>query len=114
MNQLLLGASVPFVVGTIIYLLHRCRASVKFLVLLPIAMLIGMLWAVAPDIPRLFGFEELYARLYRDPRCDLFMWHYTIDRLESELQIYNVLFVAMLACLLCTAVRELSAREKGL
>ncbi|MBN2302045.1 MAG: hypothetical protein JXN60_05955 [Lentisphaerae bacterium] len=107
MNQLLLGASVPFFIGVVVYLSRRGRATLRFLFVLPISMGLGMIWAIAPDIPRIVGFDELYHRLYRDPRCDLFLWHYSIDQCESDSMVYTVLFIGMLFILSVVAVREL-------
>ena len=78
-----------------------------------VRLVAGMIWAVAPDIPRFFGFDELYHRLYRDPRCDLFFWHYTIDRIESDSMVYSVAFVLMLTSMLLVAIKELRTLELG-
>ena len=113
MNQLLIGAAVPLSIGLAIYIFKRGRASVRFLIILPIAMSLSMLWAVVPDLPRLFGMTALYHRLSFDPRCDIFYWHYSIDQIENDSSIYLLGFAVVLALLLGMAWRELYLREKG-
>lgn len=112
MNQLLLGSAIPFLVGVVIYLARGFRASFHMLVILPFLMALGMAWAVAPDLPRLFGFHDLYMRLSLDPRCDIFFWHYTIDRIETDSRWYAVGFVSLFAALIAAAWRELYLEER--
>lgn len=113
MNQLLLGASIPFLVGVLIYLCRGFRASFGMLVVMPFSMALGMIWAVAPDLPRLFGFYDLYMRLSLDPRCDIFFWHYSIDRIETDSRWYAVGFVLLFIAIIGAAWRELHLAEKG-
>jgi hypothetical protein len=113
MNQLLVGAAFPFLIGAIIYVARRFRATFRMLVLVPVLMMLGMLWAVAPDLPRLFGFGRLYMRLSFDPRCDIFFWHYSIDQLETDSIGYSVGMVLMLGLVLFAAWRELHLAESG-
>jgi hypothetical protein len=112
MNQLLLGAAIPFVIGLALYLSQRGRASIRFLLALPVAMSLSMLWAVAPDLPRLFGMSQLYHKLSLDPRCDIFYWHYSIDKVETDSNIYLIGFVILLAMLLAVVWRELYLQER--
>ena len=112
MNQLLLGASIPFILALAVYLARHCRASLTMLVLTPLAMLASAIWAVVPDLPRAFGFHDLYMRLSRDPRCNIFYWHYSIDQMETDWAGYDVLFIAMVVLLLCAAWRETYLEEK--
>ncbi|MFC1497829.1 hypothetical protein ACFLS1_05045 [Verrucomicrobiota bacterium] len=114
MNQILLGVSFPFVAALIVYAIRRGRTSVRILILVPVCMTISALWAIAPDIPRLLGFSDLYNRLASDPRCDIFFWHYSIDLMEINSPWYTAGFVLILLCLLTAAWRELYLREKGL
>ncbi len=114
MNQFLLGASIPFIVGALVYAVRRGRIGLPGLIALPLAMAVGVLWAVAPDLPRLVGRNDLYQRLANDPRCDVFFWHYTIDRVESDSSWFAAGFVLLLALLLAAAWRELRLREKGI
>jgi hypothetical protein len=113
MNHILLGASVPFVIGAIIYMCKGLRAPLPMLIIIPVCMALGALWAVAPDLPRLFGMQELYMRLYLDPRCNIFLWHYKIDRIETEDALRStVVLVIMTAIMMFAAWRELDLAEK--
>lgn len=112
MNQLLIGAAGPLLIGLIVYCAKRFRASLRMLILLPCFMALSMFWATAPDIPRLLRMQNLYNRLSRDPRCDIFYWHYTIDLHESDSNIYLAGFILLIAVLLVMAWRELYLAEK--
>ncbi|MGQ9660729.1 MAG: hypothetical protein ACUVWX_00140 [Kiritimatiellia bacterium] len=112
MNHLALGAALPFFAAALIYAWRGWRASFLLLVLTPIAMLACALWAVAPDIPRLTGDHELYSALARDPRTNIFLWHHTIDALESDSSWPVVTLVLMEAALLFAAWRELRMIEQ--
>lgn len=114
MNQLLLGASIPFLVGVAIFIRRRGRASLRMLILLPSSMLLGMLWAVAPDLPRLVGMTALYIKLCRASWTNIFFWHYTIDQLESASPLYAIGLVLMMLTLVFMAWSELREREKAL
>jgi len=114
MNQIILGALIPFMIGVLVYALRRRRASLAFLILLPLCMALGAIWAVVPDIPRLLGNTELYLRLAHDPRCDIFFWHYTIDQVEWDNVPYHWFFIAMCLTLMGMAWREVFLREKTL
>ena len=117
MNHVLLGACIPFLPILIVYILRKGRASVAMLIGAPLAVAAGVLWASAPDVPRLLGRADLYFRLHSDPRTNIFFWHYTIDQLENcgalspESPGYTVGVVAIVLCLLLMAWRELHIRE---
>ncbi len=111
MNQIVIGAAGPFLVAILIYAFRRGRAGMPFLVLTPIAMLLGTLWATAPDLPRLIGRKDLYDRLARDPRTNIFLFHYTIDQTETDSAWWVVAFLAMVASLMLIAWRELHRAE---
>ena len=111
MNQVVLGALVPFIIGLIVYAARRGRVSAGFLVCLPIAMVLCAVWAVVPDIPRLIGMADLYHRLAHDPRTDVFLFHYTIDKMESETVLVHAALVTMLAGLQAVALHALCIRE---
>ena len=113
MNQIVLGATLPFAGALAVYLARRGRIGLQFLVLTPLAMAAGALWAVVPDLPRLVGRLDLYNRLANDPRTDVFLWHYTIDRIETNSIGSTVIFVLMVWCLLAVAWRELRHREES-
>ena len=117
MHQLILGALAPLAAALLIYLIHRCRAPFWLLVLTPPAMGICAIWAVAPDLPRLIGWQSLYTRLAQTPRCDIFFWHYSIDqieaaRLDAMTPLFNALFALLVAALLVAALRELHLTER--
>lgn len=112
MNQALLGASLPFAIALVIYLLKGRRVSLRMLLAAPIAMLCCALWAVVPDLPLAFGNGELYNRLSHDPRMDWFFWHYSIDKIEIESFLYVPGFVLLLVSLLYAAWREVRLREE--
>lgn len=112
MNQLLLGASIPFLIGLLLYLRKGCRASLPMLLTVPLFMALGALWAIAPDLPRFIGKMDLYHRLAKEPRCNIFFWHYSIDKVESDTTLYIYPFIIILACLVFAALREVRIQEK--
>ena len=111
MNQVLLGLFIPYTVAALIYTARRGRASIRMLILFPLVMLAGSLWAIAPDIPRILRNDALYDRLSRDPRCNIFFMHYTIDQMECDSPWYTAIFMLVIASLLYAAWRELKCRE---
>ena len=112
MNQLLLGASFPFAAGLLYYLLRRRRASFKMLIIIPFTMFLSMIWAVAPDLPRLFGYRDLYFKLSHDPRCNIFYWHYSIDLVEADSAIYSLGFTLIAIAMLFAVWREIALAER--
>lgn len=112
MNQIVLGASIPFLIALVIYIAGKFRASLAMLVATPLAMALFALWAIAPDIPRLFGLNELYYSLARDPRTNIFFWHYTIDLKETDSPVFFTVFVLMCLSVLFALWREVSIAEK--
>lgn len=113
MNQIALGAAIPWAVAWIVYLCRRGRIGLPFLIVTPLAMAYGALWAVIPDLPRLFGNGALYRRMAQDPRCDIFFFHYTIDQHESDSSWWVLVFLIMAGSLLYAAWRELRRAEQG-
>ena len=111
MDQILFGSAFPFVIAVMWYAARGCRASPRFLVVTPVAMVLSAVWAVVPDIPRLLGFHDLYMRMAADPRCDIFLWHYTIDQIEPESSWFAAGGVVMAAGLLVVGLRELFKTE---
>ena len=112
MHQPLIGAAFPFLIAAVIYAFRRGRCSLPFLVVTPIVMAACAVWAIVPDIPRAIGWQSLYLRLARDPRMDIFFWHYTIDRYEDYYPSCNGLYAALVGALLFAAWRELRCRER--
>jgi hypothetical protein len=82
------------------------------LILTPVFMALTALWAVLPDLPRLFGCYDLYHRLSHDPRTNIFLWHYAVDQIEIESPAFNVVLFLLLAGLLASAWRELRLKEE--
>lgn len=111
MNQIVLGASGPFLVVVLVYLVRRGRVGPVFLACSPLLLILGSIWAVVPDLPRLIGRKDLYDRLAQDPRTDIFLYHYTIDRMETDSAWWVVAFVAMVGTLTYMAWRQLSRAE---
>jgi hypothetical protein len=112
MNQIVIGASLPFLIAAVIYVRNGLRAGRGLLVGTPLFMLLGALWAVVPDLPRLWQNKALYDRLARDPRMNVFFFHYSIDQMESYSAWWFVAFMLMAAALLAMAWRELQLAEK--
>lgn len=75
-------------------------------------MFASMLWAVVPDLPRLFGNRELYYKLAVDPRCNIFYWHYSIDLAETDSPLYCCGFALIAASLLFVLWREIRLAEQ--
>lgn len=113
MNHALYGASIPFVIGVLLYLLRRGRASLAMLVLIPLAMALMAIWASIPDLPRMLGHQDLYLRLSFDHRINIFLWHYTLDATEVESSWYAVGVALEAAVLMGMALRELLLEEKS-
>jgi hypothetical protein len=111
MNQVVIGASIPFLVGLIVYAFKRGRPPLIFLAAWPLAMAAGSLWAVLPDIPRLLGNQKLYLRLLDDPRTNIFFFHYTIDRTETDTPWWIPVFLLMALAVWLIAWIELRRRE---
>ena len=111
MNQIVLGASIPFAIALLIYLCRRGRGELWFFVTVPILMGLGAVWAVVPDIPRLLGNQELYFKWMRDPRTNIFFFHYTIDQTESDSPWWGLAFLAMATALMLAALRKLHQNE---
>ncbi len=112
MNHVLLGVAIPLIPALAAYLIRGCRASFRMLILTPFLMAVAAAWAAAPDIPRLLGMHDLYARLEFEPRCDIFFFHYTIDLKETVSSLYGAGLILVLAGLLFAAWRELYLAER--
>lgn len=111
MNQIVLGAAVPFAVAIFIYLARGARVGLFFLVATPLTMAFGAVWAVVPDIPRLLGNQKLYFQLMRDPRTDIFLFHFTIDQMENDSAWWGLGFLIMALALLAIGIQTLKRRE---
>ena len=111
MNHVLIGSAVPFVVALVVFALRGGRFGVPALLVTPAAMLLGALWAVVPDIPRIAGMYDVYLDLMQSPRADIFFWHHTLDRIESGSPWYAAGVAALYAALILLAWNELRRRE---
>ena len=67
MNQIVIGATGPYLISACIYLVSKTRASRALLIVAPLSMAACAIWAILPDIPRLIGMDSLYRRLAGDP-----------------------------------------------
>lgn len=113
MNQFVLGAVFPFMIGLVRYVRHGCRASFRALVWTPLAMAACGIWAVAPDLPRLVGWQTLYRRLADNPYANICFFHTAIDRIEVETPLYAVALIVLCAGPLLAAWREVALREQN-
>ena len=113
MNQVLFGAAFAFLFALVVYACRRGRASLPLLALTPLGMAAGAFWAHIPDLPRLVGQYDLYLRWSNDPRMNIFLWHYAIDRVEVHAGWHVAATLALLAGLLGAAWRELRLREQA-
>mgnify|MGYP006306872107 CR=1 FL=1 len=112
MNHIVIGASIPYLISLAVYLGRGCRASIAFLLGVPVFLAMGSLWAIVPDMPRLFGRMDLYREWAFDPRMNVFFFHHAIDSIEGYSPVWLVLFVLMVGSLLAAAWRELRRIEK--
>lgn len=113
MNHIVAGAIFPFLLGALLYLKHGCRASLKLLLITPVAMFACATWAVLPDLPRTFGFSGYDTTVSMNPIINIFFFHYTINLYEGETDaLFNACFALMLAALFYAAWKELKRIEK--
>lgn len=113
MNHVLVGAGIPFILCLAVYVVRNGRASFAWLVATPVAMLLGALWALVPDLPRMLGMHGLYLRWMHDPRMNIFFWHHRLDEIESDTPLAIVGCVLQVFMLFWIAWRELRLREGG-
>lgn len=113
MNHILAGAGIPFLACIVVYAARRGRASFTWLVVTPVAMALGATWALVPDVPRILGMQELYLRWMNDARMDIFFWHHTFDRVETDTPLAIAGCVLLVALLFGVAWRELQRRERN-
>lgn len=121
MNHVFYGATIPFLIGAILYIGRGGRATPAMLAWIPLAMALMAVWAVVPDLPRLLGTAGLPMPITPDLHSDLFLWHTSLDNAETSTAWYSILerdspwFGAGIAfeaaCLLAAALRELFRQE---
>ena len=113
MNQLLLGAAIGFFPCAAWYGMRRGSAGLHLLITTPLLMSACALWAVVPDIPRIMGMTDLYLQWSRNPKIDIFFWHYSIDLMEADSPWYAVGIVLLYAIVMAAAWGELRRTERG-
>jgi hypothetical protein len=111
MNHVAIASAIPFLVALAVFLRHR-RAGIPWLLLTPLAMAFCSLWAVVPDIPRLWGDKQLYMQISCDPRSNIFFFHHSIDQWESDSPWWGAVVVLAAGLLLLVAWRELRIVEE--
>ena len=80
----------------------------------PLAMLLSGIWAVVPDLPRLFGDTARYMDWHRRPWTNVFWAHGWIDRHDAidSWPYYPVIALAVAALVFGAAWRELHKLER--
>lgn len=117
MNHIAMGALVPWLLMLSWWSYKRARVSVLFFLIMPLLTAAAALWAVAPDLPRLAGMNDLYLELSRDPRMNIFLWHYTIDLYEDHLfwiscRLWSAALTAIVASMPLMALLTLRQEEQ--
>ncbi|MEZ4359971.1 MAG: hypothetical protein R3B48_07320 [Kofleriaceae bacterium] len=113
MIHALLASTLPLLWFFASWLRRGRRTSARALVALALGCLASSLWAVVPDLPRLFGRTAYYFELHRRSYCDVWWLHCTIDAhdaLDSSM-VFPALFVVAAAAVFAVAWRELARRE---
>lgn len=117
MIHVLLASIVPLALFFTAWWRRGKRTGAKELVLLAIGCAISGAWAVAPDMPRLWGNLELYVDLHHKPYCNMWWLHCAIDARDDidSSMLFPALFVLAAAAVVAVAWRELRAleRERG-
>ncbi len=111
MNHALLGASIPFALALVWYLIRGRRATTAMLILTPLCMIVCGVWASIPDLPRVVGWHSLYMKLAADPRINIFFWHYTLDQIETDSSWYSAGVFLLGMAVMLAALRELKKQE---
>jgi drug/metabolite transporter (DMT)-like permease len=115
MIHVLLASALPLAVFFAWWWRRGRRVTPRGLVTLAIACLVSGAWAVAPDLPRLWGDRVTYVELHHRSYCDAWWFHCTIDRHEDidSSMLFPVLFVLAAVAVLAVAWRELVHLERG-
>jgi hypothetical protein len=109
----MVGAGIPLLVCLAVYVARKGRASFAWLIGTPASMLLGAMWALVPDAPRMLGMQDLYIRLMHDPRMNIFFWHHRLDETETDTPLAIAGCVLLVVMLFWAAWRELRLREGG-
>lgn len=113
MIHVLLASLVPLAVFFAAWWRHGRRTGAKQLVLLAVGCALSGAWAVAPDMPRLWGNLELYVELHHKRYCNMWWMHCAIDAhddIDSSMW-FPALFVLAAAAVIAVGWRELRALE---
>lgn len=114
MIHVLLASSLPLLVFFALWLRRGRRASVRSLLLLPIACAASGAWAVVPDMPRLWGDLALYVDMHHKKYCNVFWGHCAIDRRDDidNSMVFPTLFVLVAVAVFAIGWRELRRTEQ--
>lgn len=113
MIHLLIASALPLTVFALLWWRRGRRASLASLIVTPLACLASGLWAVVPDLPRLFGDQVRYVDWHHLPYCNVFWGHCAIDardEIDSSM-VFPALFVAACVAVFAIGWRELAQRE---
>lgn len=113
MDHIVVASIIPFTLWLLIYICKRCRTSLASLIAFPCLMAACSLWALIPDLPRLFGLHRLYAEHRADPRCDIFFWHYSIDLVDRDMLLPCAVLTVMAVLIFFAAWREIHLAERN-
>lgn len=115
MIHVLLASTLPLAAFFAHWWWRGRRVSPRALVVLALTCLASGLWAVVPDLPRLWGDPLHYHQLHYRSYCDVWWFHCSIDRRSAidDSMLFPVLFVLAAAAVLAVAWRELARRERA-
>ncbi|MEZ4402390.1 MAG: hypothetical protein R3B06_20360 [Kofleriaceae bacterium] len=113
MIHVLLASTLPLAIYFARWLARGRRTTPRALVVLPLACLASGVWAVVPDLPRLWGDLPWYVELHHRSYCDVFWGHCAIDRHDAidNSMVFPTLFVLVTVAVFWTGWRELARRE---
>ncbi len=104
------GMAPPFAICAAIYLARRGTVTTRFLVVAPLAMVAGGVWATGPDIPRFFRGEPFpyRAEWHRPGWPDIFFFHGTLDASGRGGSLWGtVAILLMFSCLIVVYIRHI-------
>ncbi|MBK9032572.1 MAG: hypothetical protein IPL61_14880 [Myxococcales bacterium] len=113
MIHVLLASTVPLLLFFGSWWRRGRHTSVRALVVLPLVCMASGVWAVVPDLPRLFGDLPRYVDMHHTSYCNVFWGHCAIDAhddIDSSM-VFPVLFVLVTAAVFLIGWRELARRE---
>jgi len=112
--HVLIASSLPLAIFFAAWAARGRRTSPRALLLLALACAASGLWAVTPDVPRLFGYLTYYNELHHRSYCNVWWFHCAIDARDAidSSMVFPVLFVLAAAAVFTVAWRELAVRER--